>query len=39
MKAAVLYEYDESLTSEEFVRYTDVPDLSIESPTDVIVRV
>ena len=39
MKAAVLHQYDESLSSEAFVRYEDVPDPKIESPTDVIVRI
>ena len=39
MKAAVLHRYDETLTSNEFVQYEDVPDLAIEKPTDVIVRI
>ncbi|CAN7514667.1 NAD(P)-dependent alcohol dehydrogenase [Pseudorhodoferax sp. LjRoot39] len=39
MKAAVLHEYDETLSSDAFVRYEDVPDPKIESPTDVIVRI
>lgn len=39
MKAAVLHQYDESLTREEFVRYEDVEDPKIERPTDVIVRI
>ena len=39
MKAAVLHQYDELLTSDAFVRYEDVPDPKIESPTDVIVRI
>ncbi len=39
MKAAVLHRYDETLTSNEFVQYEDVPDLSISKPTDVIVRI
>ena len=39
MKAAVLHNYDESLTRDEFVRYEDVTDPTIESPTDVIVRI
>lgn len=39
MKAAVLHQYDESLSSGAFVRYEDVPDPKIESPTDVIVRI
>ncbi len=39
MKAAVLYQYDETLTSEEFVRYETVEDPKIIDPTDVIVRI
>ncbi len=39
MKAAVLHQYDETLSSAEFVRYEDVPDLRIDRPTDVIVRI
>jgi len=39
VKAAVLHQYDEALTSAEFVRYEDVPDLTIDKPTDVIVRI
>ncbi len=39
MKAAVLHQYDETLTSAEFVRYQDVPDPRIAKPTDVIVRI
>ena len=39
MKAAVLHQYDESLTRDEFVRYEDVPDPKIERPTDIIVRI
>jgi NAD+-dependent secondary alcohol dehydrogenase Adh1 len=39
MKAAVLYRYDESLTSDEFVRYEDVPDPRVETPNDVVVRI
>ena len=39
MKAAVLYEFDPSLTSPQFVRYEDVPDPKIEKTTDVIVRI
>ncbi len=39
MKAAVLHQYDETLSSAEFVRYQDVPDLEITKPTDVIVRI
>jgi NAD+-dependent secondary alcohol dehydrogenase Adh1 len=39
MKAAVLHRYDEALGDAEFVRYEDVPDVSIEKPTDVIVRI
>ncbi len=39
MKAAVLHQYDEALTSAQFVRYEDVPDPKIDKPTDVIVRI
>jgi NAD+-dependent secondary alcohol dehydrogenase Adh1 len=39
MKAAVLHQYDESLTRDEFVRYEDVADPKIEKPTDIIVRI
>lgn len=39
MKAAVLHQYDESLSSAAFVRYEDVPDPRIETPSDVIVRI
>jgi len=39
VKAAVLHQYDETLSSAEFVRYQDVPDLEITKPTDVIVRI
>lgn len=39
MKAAILEKYDETLTSEQFVRYTDVADPKIEGPNDVIVRI
>ena len=39
MKAAVLHQYDEMLSSNEFVQYEDVPDPKIQSPTDVIVRI
>ncbi len=39
MKAAVLHQYDESLTRDEFVRYEDVADPRIERPTDIIVRI
>lgn len=39
MKAAVLHQYDESLTREEFLRYEDVDDPKILRPTDVIVRI
>ncbi len=39
MKAAVLHQYNESLSGDAFVRYEDVPDPKIESPTDVIVRI
>ena len=39
MKAAVLHAYDETLSSDTFVHYEDVPDPKIEKPTDVIVRI
>ncbi len=39
MKAAVLHEYDESLTKPGWLSYEDVPDPVIASPTDVIVRI
>jgi NAD+-dependent secondary alcohol dehydrogenase Adh1 len=39
MKAAVLYEYDESLSRDQLVRYEETPEPNIERPTDVIVRV
>ena len=39
MKAAVLHQYDETLSSGAFVHYEDVPDPKIENPTDVIVRI
>ena len=39
MKAAVLHQYNETLTGDSFVSYEDVPDPKIENPTDVIVRI
>src|SRR5258708_3808414 len=39
VKAAVLHEYDESLSRDEFVRYEEVADPKIGRPTDVIVRI
>ena len=39
MKAAVLHQYDESLSRDEFVRYEEFADPKIERPTDVIVRI
>ncbi|MBV8663933.1 MAG: NAD(P)-dependent alcohol dehydrogenase [Hyphomicrobiales bacterium] len=39
MKAAVLYEYNTSLSGKQFVSYEDVVDPKIEHPTDVIVRI
>jgi NAD+-dependent secondary alcohol dehydrogenase Adh1 len=39
VKAAVLHQYDESLTHDEFVRYEEIADPMIERPTDVIVRI
>ena len=34
MKAAVLYNYDEALTADTFVKYEDVPNPKIINPTD-----
>src|SRR5690349_9020621 len=39
MKAAVLHQFDEWLSGDDFVRYEDVPDPEIARPNDVIVRV
>jgi NAD+-dependent secondary alcohol dehydrogenase Adh1 len=39
MKAAVLHQYDTTLTNPEFVSWEEVPDPKIEKQTDVIVRV
>jgi NAD+-dependent secondary alcohol dehydrogenase Adh1 len=39
MKAAVLHQYDESLSRDDFVRYEEVANPRIERPTDVIVRI
>ena len=39
MKAAVLHQYDEALSRDDFVHYEDVPDPRIEKPGDVIVRI
>jgi NAD+-dependent secondary alcohol dehydrogenase Adh1 len=39
MKAAILYEYDESLSKSNWLSYEDVPEPKIEKPTDVIVRI
>lgn len=39
MKAAVLHNYDETLKRSDLVRYEDVPEPTIEKPTDVIVRI
>ena len=39
MKAAVLHEYDETLTRQELVRYQDVEDPRIVEPSDVIIRI
>jgi NAD+-dependent secondary alcohol dehydrogenase Adh1 len=39
VKAAVLHQYDESLSRDEFVRYEEFADPKIERPTDVIVRI
>ncbi|MEW5721725.1 MAG: NAD(P)-dependent alcohol dehydrogenase [Thermodesulfobacteriota bacterium] len=39
MKAAVLYQFDESLQKSAWLAYEDVADPVIEKPTDVIVRI
>ena len=39
MKAAVLHEYNTSLSGKQFVSYEDVADPKIEHPSDVIVRI
>jgi NAD+-dependent secondary alcohol dehydrogenase Adh1 len=39
MKAAVLTDYDTSLSRAQFVTYQDVPDPKISGPTDIIVRI
>ena len=39
MKAAVLHEFDETLTAKEFVRYENVTDPKISRPMDVVVRI
>jgi NAD+-dependent secondary alcohol dehydrogenase Adh1 len=39
MKAAILEKYDEALTADAFVHYTDVPDPKIAAPGDIIVRI
>jgi NAD+-dependent secondary alcohol dehydrogenase Adh1 len=39
MKAAVLADYDTSLSRPQFVGYREVPDPKISSPTDIIVRI
>lgn len=39
MKAQVLYEYDESLTANNWLKYEDVPDVKITKPTDIIVKI
>lgn len=39
MKAAVLHNYDETLKQAEFVRYEEIPEPTIEKPSDVIVRI
>lgn len=39
MKAAVLHQYNETLSGEHFVEYEDVPDPRIEEANDVIVRI
>ncbi|GAN81116.1 NAD(P)-dependent alcohol dehydrogenase [Acidocella aminolytica] len=39
MKAAVLHEYDEHFTRDEIVRYEDVADPRIDTPSDIIIRI
>ncbi len=39
MKAAVLHQYDEALSGDEFVRYEDVADPKLRRPNDVVVRI
>ncbi|MBU1743516.1 MAG: NAD(P)-dependent alcohol dehydrogenase [Proteobacteria bacterium] len=39
MKAAILYQFDESLEYSPWLAYEDVPEPVIERPTDVIVRI
>src|SRR6478672_10860634 len=39
MKAAVLHQYDTSLTNQEFVSLEEVEEPKLEKPTDVIVRI
>lgn len=39
MKAAVLHQYDTTLTKPEFVVFEDVPEPKIVKETDVIVRI
>ncbi len=39
MKAAVLHEYDQTLSRPDWVVYEDVPEPIIEGPFDVIVRI
>jgi NAD+-dependent secondary alcohol dehydrogenase Adh1 len=39
MKAATLYQFDESLERSQWLAYEDVPEPVIEKPTDVIVRI
>ncbi|OPX38816.1 MAG: D-arabinose dehydrogenase [Desulfobacteraceae bacterium 4484_190.1] len=39
MKAALLYQFDETLNAPDWLSYEEVPDPVIEEPTDVIVRI
>src|ERR1700740_3828350 len=39
MKAAVLSDYDTSLSRAQFVAFQDVPDPKVTSPSDIIVRI
>jgi NAD+-dependent secondary alcohol dehydrogenase Adh1 len=39
MKAAVLHQFDATLSNDNFVRYEDVPDPKLERPTDVVVKI
>jgi NAD+-dependent secondary alcohol dehydrogenase Adh1 len=39
MKAAVLHQYDNSLTNPDFVRWEEVPEPKLQKDTDVIIRI